>query len=109
MKIKPLSCRLIVETTAPREKKQIRNEMTSSRLPENDDNNGTRRTSDFSIEHILNRAGVKEESRSDFLGNESNVLVPFPWLQCTRYSPPKIPRKFPRQSSSKQDKLKKCL
>lgn len=67
--------------------------MTSSRLPDNEDNNGVRKTSDFSIDHILNRAGSRERSKSDFL-NERDVSMPFPWLQCTRYSPPKIPRKL---------------
>lgn len=48
--------------------------------------------SDFSIEHILNKAG---EKKSDLAGHNGIVsLVALPWLQCTRYCPPKIPRKF---------------
>lgn len=50
----------------------------------------TPRKSDFTIEHILNRAGVRE----NFVNNETVPTVMFPWLQCTRYCPPKIPSEF---------------
>lgn len=56
----------------------------------------TTQKSDFTIEHILNRAG---ESKSDQVRRSGDGMVPvvaFPWLQCTRYCPPKIPSKFQR-------------
>lgn len=71
--------------------------------------------SDFSIDHILNKAGVKDaygycitdfsvhsnigvqyHAQSDH--NECNTLVPMlNWLQYTRYRPPKLPSKYPVQ------------
>lgn len=48
---------------------------------------------DFSIEHILKRAGnpIGEKKTSE---SSHDSFVPFPWLHCTRYCPPKIPREY---------------
>lgn len=58
------------------------------------------RKSDFTIEHILNRAG---EKKNDF-GVVPSSVVMFPWLQCSRYCPPKVPSKstinYPRNLKS---------
>lgn len=52
--------------------------------------------SDFSIDHILNRAGnTPPIYKSEFnnlnsdIGSSSRSDI-YPWLQCTRYCPPKI-------------------
>lgn len=62
-----------------------RNEMTS------------RNPSDFSIEHILNRAGSRfPKTNSCFSENTPNEhhSATFSWLQCTRFCPPRITRKL---------------
>lgn len=53
------------------------------------------KVSDFTIEHILNKAGEKKcgvRKINDF--GDNNPVVSLPWLQCTRYCPPKIPSKL---------------
>lgn len=61
------------------------------------------RVSDFSIDHILNRAGEKctcvRKCEATVVDSERQlepeVAMPmFDWLQYTRYRPPKIPSKF---------------
>lgn len=65
----------------------------------------TVKSSNFSIDHILNKAGenisncckmsennVLEESFSNKYSSE--LLPMFSWLQYTRYRPPKLTRKF---------------
>ncbi|CAD7084205.1 unnamed protein product [Hermetia illucens] len=61
------------------------------------------RVSDFSIDHILNRAGEKctcvRKCEATVVDSERQlepeVAMPmFDWLQYTRYRPPKIPRPF---------------
>lgn len=67
--------------------------MTSSNLSSSDDD--SRKLLNFSIDHILNKAGnqgptpnMQEDT------HERNLsYIPFPWLHCTRYCPPKIPSK----------------
>lgn len=55
------------------------------------------RGSDFTIEHILHRAGERKEGEGrkegSLRGDGFAPAAPFPWLQCTRYCPPKIPSK----------------
>lgn len=69
------------------------------------------RSSDFSIDHILNKAGnsstklfIKREyeslhndnshkSNDLLIENRSNFTPILDWLQYTRYRPPKLPRK----------------
>ncbi|XP_060521973.1 brain-specific homeobox protein homolog [Cylas formicarius] len=46
--------------------------------------------SDFSIEHILNRAGNNITRNEGDLRH--NPVESFHWLQCSRYCPPKVPR-----------------
>lgn len=53
----------------------------------NDDNNSSKR-SDFSIDHILNRAGNSNERNVD---SDKVDNLKFQWLQCSRYCPPRIP------------------
>lgn len=52
--------------------------------------------SDFSIEHILNYAGNKftHQQLSSVDSQTTGDGSTFSWLQCTRFCPPKIPRKF---------------
>lgn len=54
--------------------------------------------SDFSIDHILNRAGSSGNTVNDDSNNcespSSNEENSFSWLQCTRFCPPKIPSKY---------------
>ncbi|XP_017781364.1 PREDICTED: homeobox protein MSX-2-like [Nicrophorus vespilloides] len=52
-----------------------------------------RKVSDFSIDHILHKAGTSSQEYGTFDCGKPTVLQPFPWLQCTRYCPPKVPRK----------------
>lgn len=63
--------------------------------------------SDFSIEHILTRAGVKKETSPPCFPAELT------WLSCTRYCPPKLPSKFFNYSHKKLtirfNSLKKTL
>lgn len=77
------------------------------------DNDIVLKQSDFSIDHILNKAGVKDTYNfciADFsvhnkVGgqygaqsnhNVCNTFVPMlNWLQYTRYRPPKLPSKYP--------------
>lgn len=52
--------------------------------------------SDFSIEHILNYAG-NQFTQQQVCPVDSQKTVDestFSWLQCTRFCPPKIPRKL---------------
>ncbi|CAH1365314.1 unnamed protein product, partial [Tenebrio molitor] len=59
----------------------------------------THNHSDFSIEHILNKAGSSTSSTSANFTDTSHTsatnstitLDPYSWLQCTRYCPPKLP------------------
>lgn len=58
-------------------------------------------TSDFTIDHILHRAGSTSvpsyvQKFEAFASDDSDngVLTAFPWLHCTRYRPPKIPSKY---------------
>ncbi|XP_044265585.1 homeobox protein ceh-5-like [Tribolium madens] len=57
----------------------------------------TQNPSDFSIEHILNRAGSSSSGVSNLdlcentATNSAMSLDPYSWLQCTRYCPPKVP------------------
>lgn len=53
----------------------------------NDDANSSKR-SDFSIDHILNRAGNSNERNVD---SDKVDNLKFQWLQCSRYCPPRIP------------------
>ncbi|XP_045461344.1 homeobox protein engrailed-2b [Harmonia axyridis] len=52
----------------------------------------------FSIDHILNRAGenckpkARNECNENVFQGVKLSLEHFSWLQCTRYCPPKIPR-----------------
>lgn len=50
----------------------------------------TAKMSDFSIDHILNRAGPSENPKICDDASE----VKFRWLQCSRYCPPRVPSKF---------------
>lgn len=50
--------------------------------------------SDFSIDHILNRAGNSRISSEETKTSVNYPLDPYSWLQCTRYCPPKIPSEF---------------
>lgn len=55
--------------------------------------------SDFSIEHILTKAGTSTSENhlnlSENVRNNSALpLDPYSWLQCTRYCPPKVPSTF---------------
>lgn len=63
------------------------------------------KSSNFSIDHILNKAGenisncckISENNviEQNFSNEYSNELLPmFSWLQYTRYRPPKLTRKF---------------
>ncbi len=65
----------------------------------------TVKSSNFSIDHILNKAGenisncckISETNVLDerFTNKYSNELLPmFSWLQYTRYRPPKLTRKY---------------
>ncbi|XP_046401545.1 homeobox protein MSX-1 [Ischnura elegans] len=60
-----------------------------------------KRPSDFSIEHILKKAGrscaIREEGNpvpgeEERAKQHPEVSTRFEWLQCTRYHPPKLPR-----------------
>ncbi|KAL1513167.1 hypothetical protein ABEB36_002615 [Hypothenemus hampei] len=57
----------------------------------------TSKNSDFSIDHILNRAGSSTGDTNVF--SESNVK--FHWLQCSRYCPPRVPR-LPKRDVQKR-------
>lgn len=62
----------------------------------------TSKSSNFSIDHILNKAGENRYKVSDnsvlenhFSNKYTNDLLPmFSWLQYTRYRPPKLTRKY---------------
>lgn len=74
--------------------------MTSSRNEAKQDHKSEPKTtsSDFTIEHILNRAGSTTNNilSCKYEGTENSAVsvVPFPWVHCTRYCPPKIPSKY---------------
>ncbi|CAG9860354.1 unnamed protein product [Phyllotreta striolata] len=53
---------------------------------------GSKNHSDFSIDHILNRAGSSSRYTNDESENKFKIEENFTWLQCTRFCPPKIPR-----------------
>lgn len=57
----------------------------------------SRSHSDFSIEHILNYAGGKC-SEKNFTSDDDKKIIgqstTFSWLRCSRFCPPKVPRKF---------------
>lgn len=64
-------------------------------------NNVTQKISDFSIDHILHRAGAKTagtkvENNIHFMERKSQEFVHevpvFDWLYYTRYHPPRLPR-----------------
>lgn len=69
--------------------------------------NETSRKSDFTIEHILNRAGEKRSGvgKVEAFGGGDDVVT-LPWLQCTRYCPPKIPSELKTLTSNKKNSLK---
>ncbi|XP_050509108.1 homeobox protein ceh-1-like [Diabrotica virgifera virgifera] len=52
----------------------------------------TKSHSDFSINHILNKAGVNLEHNTSPNRDGVNDLNTYSWLQCTRFCPPKVPR-----------------
>lgn len=60
----------------------------------------SKQPSDFSIDHILNHAGTKNNSddinydsfHSDFV-EKQNYLDALNWIHYTRYCPPRIPSK----------------
>lgn len=65
----------------------------------------TSKSSNFTIDHILNKAGENRSNRykisdnnvleENFSNKYTNELLPmFSWLQYTRYRPPKLTRKF---------------
>ncbi|CAH0551398.1 unnamed protein product [Brassicogethes aeneus] len=58
--------------------------------------------SDFSIDHILNRAGNSQNSDDEARTSVNYSLDPYSWLQCTRYCPPKIPRVPKREGPQKR-------
>ncbi|EFA07332.1 homeobox protein ceh-5 isoform X2 [Tribolium castaneum] len=68
----------------------------------------TQNHSDFSIEHILNRAGSSTSSVNNLdlcenaATNSAMPLDPYSWLQCTRYCPPKVPRANKREGPQKR-------
>lgn len=64
------------------------------------------KNTNFSIEHILSQAG--KTAKSQTLNNDSgscfysdNFSVTYPWLQCTRYMPPRIPSKLLSNTSNR--------
>ncbi|KAF5275191.1 hypothetical protein FQR65_LT04223 [Abscondita terminalis] len=58
----------------------------------------------FSIDHILNEAG--SSSNQNHFSNHGEInATPFPWLQCTRYCPPKIQRVQRRESGTQRRQL----
>lgn len=57
-----------------------------------EDTKPTVKPSNFSIEHILHSAGDRLKTVSPPRPVERSTL--FDWLQCTRYRPPKLQRKF---------------
>ena len=74
--------------------------MTAQKEINKSANDAASHNSDFSIEHILNRAGNScSSSDTNLIVSESSTsaslsLDAYTWLNCTRYCPPKIPRKF---------------
>ncbi|XP_074035742.1 homeobox protein MSX-3 [Leptinotarsa decemlineata] len=60
---------------------------------ENENDPTTRSLSDFSIEHILNRAGgeTQKEAKIDENSEDPKGSNPFSWLHCTRFCPPRVP------------------
>lgn len=67
-----------------------------SQMQDNEDS-PIRNHSNFSIEHILNHAGEKfiDHNQSSIDDNRKVYhSTTFSWLQCTRFCPPKIPRKL---------------
>ncbi|CAH1117223.1 unnamed protein product [Phaedon cochleariae] len=68
------------------------------------EDSNSRSLSDFSIEHILNRAGG-ERKNEDVQGEHSgrvDVSGAFDWLQCSRFCPPKVPRMTRRDAPQKR-------
>lgn len=63
--------------------------LTTTDKPSNDDNSFKR--SDFSIDHILNRAGNSNERNVD---SDKADNLKYQWLQCSRYCPPRIPSEY---------------
>lgn len=68
-------------------------------------NDITAKTSNFTIDHILNKAGETKSDRykvsgssvldENFSNKYRNEFLPmFSWLQYTRYRPPKLASKF---------------
>lgn len=60
-------------------------------------------TVNFSIENILrDKSSTKEDDQQSLFDTntadnpekEDDTTTQFSWLQCTRYKPPKLPRKF---------------
>lgn len=68
------------------------------------------RGSDFTIDHILNRAGRNRScgGNSGGSGGGERMLgvAALPWLQCTRYCPPRIPSKCAQNSSVQKNKTR---
>ncbi|XP_063922050.1 homeobox protein ceh-1 [Zophobas morio] len=71
--------------------------MTAQKEINKSANDAASHSSDFSIEHILNRAGNScSSSDTNLIVSESSTsaslsLDAYTWLNCTRYCPPKIP------------------
>lgn len=54
----------------------------------------------FTIDHILNKAGttkeqqqIKIDDKNDVVNTNNTNTVQFQWLSCTRYHPPKLASK----------------
>ncbi|KAG5876735.1 hypothetical protein JTB14_028609 [Gonioctena quinquepunctata] len=64
----------------------------------------TRSLSDFSIDHILNKAGCenKKEANAEENPESDNISNAFSWLQCTRFCPPKVPRMTKKDAPQKR-------
>lgn len=80
--------------------------------------------SDFSIDHILNKAGakytytyctyihndVRDQCGTQNEHNEFKAFVPMlNWLQYTRYRPPKLPSKYDKRSIQRGLKITLAL
>ncbi|KAK4884358.1 hypothetical protein RN001_000629 [Aquatica leii] len=55
----------------------------------------------FSIDHILNEAG-SSSNQKDLNVHDAINTTAFPWLQCTRYCPPKIQRIQKREATQRR-------
>ncbi|KAK5648892.1 hypothetical protein RI129_003784 [Pyrocoelia pectoralis] len=55
----------------------------------------------FSIDHILNRAGCSKNEEPVLEQARCNI-TPFTWMQCTRYCPPKLQRISKREGTQRR-------